>query len=1051
LSYKIAHIADTHIKNLKFHYEYKIVFEQLYETLRKENVDYIVHCGDIAHTKTQISPEFVELCSDFFANLAKIAPTYIILGNHDGNLKNSTRQDALSPIVKALNLPDLHLLKNAGEVLVGPHIAFNVLSVFDEDNWVAPSNPERINIALYHGSVSGVKTDTGWVMDHGDHDIGVFAGHDYALLGDIHKTNQILDDEGRVRYCGSTVQQNHGETNDKGFLIWEIEDKDTFRVSHHVLLNPKPFVTIELTPKGRMPRGTKIPAGARLRLISNNNLPLDVMRKAVEIAKHRFDPESITFLNRAAGERGTVEIGAGFKVENLRDKGVQENLIREYLTDYEPTEEMLERVFELNRKYNSQIEETEEVARNVNWSLNKFEWDNLFNYGEDNSVDFTNLNGIVGIFGKNYSGKSSIIDGMLYTMFNTTSKNERKNYNIINQNKKDCRGKIELQVGDKTYTIERRSEKYVKKLKGEVTNEARTFLEFSGLDPVMGEETSLNGTTRNETDAHIRKRFGTVEDFLLTSMSSQLDSLSFIKEGSTRRKEILAKFLDLDIFEKKFKLAQEDGGDLKGVLRRVGDADYSSDIALAEVQHMEAQKALDNEVVACGQLREGLILTEQEYTALTMQIDSIPAERLDIKNLLETRSSLEKKIEKTDINIVDLKSENVGYNEKLKEYDDFLTTIDIEDLLIQKQEYDAFKQKYEDTLNKARILDNDYKSLSKKLDLLDEVPCGDKFPTCQFIRDAHLASVELPSLEIDIIDKIEEARGHKNMVVSVDSAEMIEFIERYNSTIIKKNNIEIEKRDNKVSIEKLYAKIKSDRASLSTATEKIDLYEEKKDLIKNIENLISSRDEVERKIKNTRDEILEVEDSINLHHRQLGSMEQRVEDLKQKKEELDEIREEYAAFDLFMRCTHSNGIAYDIIKKRLPVINSEVAKVLANIVDFDVFFQEDGRKLDILIKHPKHDPRPIEMCSGAEKTVTAMAIRLALLSVSSLPKGNIFILDEPGTALDADNMEGFIRILQLIKMYFKTVILISHVDSLKDIVDVEITIDKDGGFARVSQ
>ena len=158
--YKIAHIADTHIKNLKYHYEYKIVFEQLYETLRKENVDYIVHCGDIAHTKTQISPEFVELCSDFFANLAKIAPTYIILGNHDGNLKNSTRQDALTPIVKALNLPDLHLLKNAGEVLVGPDIAFNVLSVFDEENWVAPSDPERINIALYHGSVSGVKTDT---------------------------------------------------------------------------------------------------------------------------------------------------------------------------------------------------------------------------------------------------------------------------------------------------------------------------------------------------------------------------------------------------------------------------------------------------------------------------------------------------------------------------------------------------------------------------------------------------------------------------------------------------------------------------------------------------------------------------------------------------------------------------------------------------------------------------------------------------------------------------------------------------------------------------
>ena len=102
---KFAHISDTHIKNLKYHYEYRIVFEQLYEALWEHEVDCIVHCGDIAHTKTQISPEFVEMCSDFFRNLAEIAPTYIILGNHDGNLKNSSRQDALTPIVDALNLP----------------------------------------------------------------------------------------------------------------------------------------------------------------------------------------------------------------------------------------------------------------------------------------------------------------------------------------------------------------------------------------------------------------------------------------------------------------------------------------------------------------------------------------------------------------------------------------------------------------------------------------------------------------------------------------------------------------------------------------------------------------------------------------------------------------------------------------------------------------------------------------------------------------------------------------------------------------------------------
>ena len=254
---KFAHIADTHIRNLKYHREYKEVFQHLYNKLAKEKVDYIIHCGDIAHTKTQISPEFVGMCANFFKNLASIAPTYIILGNHDGNLRNSARQDALSPIVDALNCHNLYLLKESGEVELDEKFTINVLSVFDRDNWCKPSNRDRINIALYHGAVSGVKTDTGWVMENGEDDINIFNDFDYGFLGDIHKTNQSIDKKGKIRYPGSTVQQNHGESNDKGFLIWDIEDKDKFTCVHHILENPKPFITAKLTPKGRLPNSLR--------------------------------------------------------------------------------------------------------------------------------------------------------------------------------------------------------------------------------------------------------------------------------------------------------------------------------------------------------------------------------------------------------------------------------------------------------------------------------------------------------------------------------------------------------------------------------------------------------------------------------------------------------------------------------------------------------------------------------------------------------------------------------------------------------------------------
>ena len=154
---------------------------------------------------------------------------------------------------------------------------------------------------------------------------------------------------------------------------------------------------------------------------------------------------------------------------------------------------------------------------------------------------------------------------------------------------------------------------------------------------------------------------------------------------------------------------------------------------------------------------------------------------------------------------------------------------------------------------------------------------------------------------------------------------------------------------------------------------------------------------------------------------------------------------------LYMKCMHSNGIAYALIKQSLPILNQEIQKILSNVVDFEVMFDNEDNKLDILIKHPKYDSRPIEMGSGAEKTIAAMAIRLALLNVSTLPVGDIMILDEPGTALDEENMEGFIRILDIIKNEFKTIFLISHLEVLKDVVDKQIIINKEDGYAKVNE
>jgi DNA repair exonuclease SbcCD ATPase subunit/predicted phosphodiesterase len=1049
---RFAHIADTHIRNLKYHYEYREVFDQLYDLLKEKKVDYIVHCGDIAHTKTQISPEFVGMCRDFFKNLADIAPTYVILGNHDGNLKNSSRLDALTPIAKALDHPNLHLLKNSGETKIDDKFVLNVLSVFDADNWTDPTSEDDINIALYHGSVSGCKTDSGWTMQYGEHDVAIFDKFDYAFLGDIHKTNQVLDEEGRIRYCGSTIQQNHGESDDKGLLIWDIENKEKFSVEHFSFQNPKPFVTIVLTPKGRIPKATAPPTGARLRLVSNNNLPLDVVRKAVDVAKARFKPEAITFLNRNAGDRGSVEeLAKTLQKENLRDITVQESLITEYLKDYQADEETLERVFELNRKYNTLAEENEEVARNVNWKLKTFKWDNLFNYGTGNEINFAALNGVVGIFGKNFSGKSSIVDSMLYTVYNSTSKNNRKNLNIINQNTEFGKGTVEIDIGHDTYTVSRESTKYEKKLKGEVTLEAKTDANFEKVNNATQMVQSLNGLTRNETDKNIRKLFGTLDDFLITSMSSQMGALSFIGEGSTRRKEILAKFLDLEIFERKFRMAKEDASDTKGAISRLQDRDFDEEIKEARTNLAKNEILTDRKKKECQVLKDKIAEAENMLGEIKSRISSIPADIIDISKI---NKDLDDRNNKVDI----LQSDNLGYKAELEEKEElvkkikgFLEDFDIEEIYGKNEAIEENLQKIDNLANDIGRHEDKLNVSKRKVKLLKEVPCGSEFSHCKFIKDAYTA--------LDNVNKIEKSLDelsiNKNRLTEENSAlnpdKTKEYIEKYDKLLKKQSEIGNEMNTLQLDVARNNSAIVAFEHEIKDLFEQKGVYEENKEAIENLEGLMQRQRLLEGECNKCEKKHDKCQETIMELYKVHGSLEQRVNDLETTQQEFMDLQNDYAAYDLYMRCMHANGISYDIIKKRLPFINAEVAKVLANVVDFEVFFENDGKKLDINIKHPKHDPRPIEMGSGAEKTISAMAIRLALLNVSTLPKSDIFVLDEPGTALDEENMEGFIRILELIKTQFKTVLLISHLDSLKDTVDTQIVIEQKKGYAYVKQ
>jgi hypothetical protein len=185
---KCVHIADVHWRGLSRHGEYRAVFSDLIKQTKEAGAEHIFVGGDIFHTKTSgISPEYIEHMTWWLTAMAAVAEVHLTLGNHDGNLINLSRQDAVSPIVDALKNPRIHLYKKSGVYEFAPGYNWCVFSLFDEEGWkdVKPQ-PGKVNIACYHGPVWGATTESNWLIEEGLR-VDDFKEYDFVFLGDIHQ------------------------------------------------------------------------------------------------------------------------------------------------------------------------------------------------------------------------------------------------------------------------------------------------------------------------------------------------------------------------------------------------------------------------------------------------------------------------------------------------------------------------------------------------------------------------------------------------------------------------------------------------------------------------------------------------------------------------------------------------------------------------------------------------------------------------------------------------------------------------------------------------
>jgi DNA repair exonuclease SbcCD ATPase subunit len=1041
---RIYHIADIHIRNVQRHKEYRAVFEKMFEEIRKRGTEdsLIYLAGDIAHAKLEMSPELVKEISWLFTECSKHCETILIAGNHDCNMNNSDRLDVLSPIVEALNLPNFHYLRDTQVYSVGG-VDFAVFSIFDKkDNWPkAETLFGNKKIALFHGPVDNSQTDVGYVVSSRHFTTDMFDGYDLALLGDIHKRQTMISPSGcKVVYAGSLVQQNFGESlNGHGFLVWDVASLKYEAID---IPNDYGYYTLDVD-NGVVPVVTDMPKNPRLRVRLSNTDTADTKKVITEI-KMRYGVDDFTIIRTDSfNKQKTGNRLNKLDFEDISDINYQNTLIKDYVQRMMPftTTADLDGLEAINRDINSRITQ-EEVHRNIHWKPIKFTFSNMFSYGENNKIDFAKVGGLMGLFAPNASGKSSLFDAISFCLFDKCSRAFKATH-IMNNRKKDFECHLHFQVNGMDFHISRTAKTINK---GKNVKVDVQFWKDEG-----GTITSLNGTERRDTNVVIEQYVGKYEDFVLTALSLQGNNALFIDKSQSERKDLLAQFMGLDIFDKLYETASEDIKEVAVLIKNFKKTDFTTELA---------EKGLEKQTK-----KSELRAKEKELETKTNDVEDLSNRILGLtKELVPVDANLdldklEKKKNQIGFDILHVLSEEKNKKEKLDEYTQNISEISqsieehkiingkpIEDA---KKEWDEYKSEINETEHQIQLLEQSLESNREKLSHLEKHEYDPNCKFCMnnvFVKDA----LETKSKVEEQEDKLTElGNKHQSLIqqasyiadVEEQWDSLVELKSKYQKAIVIKEKTIAELNGFETQKQLYDTQLEQVNADIQRYHDNEDTIKRNKQIESVIDGLNRTKSEIESEVKTLNKQISDLNSSIT----QIQSF---IDNVKDKMDEVKDLEEKSRLYTYYIDSVKRDGVPYELISKAMPVIENEINNILAQVVDFSIVMDIDGKSINAKIVYEDQE-WPLEMCSGMEKFVSGLAIRVALINICNLPRPNFLVIDEGFGTLDANNLSSLFMMMQYLKTQFDFIWMISHLEQMRDIVDGLIEIKKIDGFSKI--
>jgi len=732
---------------------------------------------------------------------------------------------------------------------------------------------------------------------------------------------------------------------------------------------------------------------------------------------------STTSVNVITKLKKTEEVQDNVDVTiNIMDENYQHDLIKSILQS-KSQENLYEDILKIDSAVNNKmIAEQDEIASFKKWYIKKIEFSNFLSYGENQHINFEKLGGITVIESDppNFGGKTVLsVDLLMFLFFNTTTKTNKAEEIFNRYSDKDkvsVRGEIVIDGED--YIIVRELER--KKSKSGEWN-VKTELDFFKKFP-DGSLVKFTGEQRRETEKFIKTSIGSYEDFLMTILTTGTNLEDLLEAKPTARGQVLSRFLGLDFLKRKEETGKEIYSEFsKSMISNI----YNTETLKNEneellVKNQEFDKNITESEVKIEDVK-GRIVKGQEYRDNLLKSKVVVDREISLLNPENTR----KEVETFEYQI----KQNVQLRDgvKIVEPSEFYY----------ENEHDKVKEEYQKTYKQKVELDTNISSIQK---LKSSVSGGIKCEHC---------GIELMNAAItqSRIAELDGLIGQKTKIEGL----MQELSDKEQGFVkLKKDFDEYER--NKLVYEKYQATIENFELKKESLLDKLKRYDDVQDVIKSNEQIESQIIKANLRLEDLKREEQLVQQEVTNSRFKITNNLEKINSNNNLIIKISEEQQKEVKYKVYLELFGKNGISKRIMKNMMPLINSELQRLLQDSCYFrlEIRISEKNEVEFCMIDNNTQIEKLMTSGSGYEKTIASLALRAVMAKVCSLPKPNITVFDEVFGKISNDNLEMVYEFFIKIKEYFENILVITHNPMISNWADNIIKITKTDNISKVS-